>query len=294
LDAPTIFVASRSKPLCDVLNMDFGNMPNDVNGLLSKYTDEQKDEIVRNHPDMVKWFRPFLGAVEFINGINRWCIWLKDSVPSEISKSNFLRNVTRKVREGREKSSREATRLLAETPHLFGEIRQPESTYILIPRHSSENRRYIPIGFMASDIIAGDSNMIIPNATLYHFSILTSNVHMAWTRVVCGRLEMRYRYSKDIVYNNFPWPDATEVQKAEIEKLAQGVLDARAQYPDSTLADMYGETSMLFHMALLNAHRDLDRAVMKLYGFPVKDFTEAACVAALMERYKALVEGERD
>jgi len=130
--------------------------------------------------------------------------------------------------------------------------------------------------------------MIIPSATKYHFGILTSNVHMAWVRAICGRIKSDYRYSKDIVYNNFPWPDATDKQKAEIEKLARAVLNARDEYPDSTLADMYGETSMLFHTSLLNAHRELDRAVMKLYGFPVKDFSEADCVAALMERYQNL------
>ena len=197
------------------------------------------------------------------------------------------------MRQFRLASKSEGTRKIAEYPLRFHVENMPQSNYIFVPRHSSENRKYIPTGFLPPDIIAGDSGMIIANATLYHFGILTSNVHMAWVCAICGRLKSDYRYSKDIVYNNFPWPTATDEQKSAIAQLAQGVLDARAQYPDSTLADMYGETSMLFHTALLNAHRELDKAVMKLYGFSVKDVDEAACVAALMERYKALVENQR-
>ena len=169
---------------------------------------------------------------------------------------------------------------------LLQEVRHPKSDYIVVPRVSSENRRYVPMGFVSPDIIVNDAMQMIPNATLYHFGILTSNVHMSWMRAVCGRLKSDYRYSKDIVYNNFPWPNTTDEQKAEIEKLVQSILDARAEYPDSTLADMYGETSLLLHSSLLNAHRALDSAVMKLYGFPVKDFTESDCVQALMEMYQ--------
>jgi hypothetical protein len=190
------------------------------------------------------------------------------------------------VRAFREKSQRGTTRKLAETPRRFGTENMPESTFVVIPKVSSEKRRYIPIGFMTPDTLVSDLVFIVPNATLYHLGILTSNVHMAWTRAVCGRLEMRYRYSKDIVYNNFPWPDATDEQKSAIEKLAQGVLDARALFPESSLADLYDPLTM--PPELLKAHKDLDRAVMKLYNFPVKDFTEAECVAALMERYKKL------
>jgi hypothetical protein len=188
-------------------------------------------------------------------------------------------------RRHRSKSKREATNRLADTAMLFGEIRQPDSEYILIPRVSSERRRYIPIGFVTPDIIASDSVHIIPNATLHHFGILTSSAHMAWMRAVCGRLEMRYRYSKDIVYNNFPWPDATDKQKAEIEKLAQGILDARSLFTDSSLADLYDPLTM--PPELLKAHEKLDRAVMKLYGFD-RDMPESAIVANLMERYRAL------
>jgi len=170
---------------------------------------------------------------------------------------------------------------------LFFSSTQPETRYLAIPEVSSENRRYIPIGYLDPDIVASNKLVIVPNATLYHFGVLTSNVHMAWTRAVCGRMKSDYQYSKSIVYNNFPWPDATADQKSEIEKLAQDILDARAQYPDSTLADMYGENSMPFHPSLVKAHRDLDRAVLKLYAFPPST-PEPVLVAALMERYQKL------
>jgi hypothetical protein len=183
------------------------------------------------------------------------------------------------------KSKRGATNRLAETPTLFGEIRQPSVQYIILPRVSSEKRKYIPMGFEAPETIASDATLIIPNATLYHFGILTSSVHMAWTRAVCGRLEMRYRYSKDIVYNNFPWHEATEKQIADIEKLTQGVLDARAKYPESSLADLYALT---MPPDLTKAHKALDKAVMKLYGFG-KEMSEPEIVGELMERYKVLV-----
>jgi len=212
-----------------------------------------------------------------------------DAKPAELLRIPFITERVEKCRKQRESSTREATRRLADTPMLFGEIRQPRSDYIAMPVVSSESRRYIPIGFLGRDVIAGNKLFTIPNATRYHFGVLMSDVHMAWMRAVCGRLEMRYSYSNTIVYNNFPWPDATDAQKAEVEILAQGVLDARAKYPDSTLADMYGETTMPFHNTLLKAHRDLDHAVTKLYGFPVKGITEADRVAALMKMHQKLI-----
>ena len=218
-------------------------------------------------------------------------MWLSDVSPAEVIKVHWILERVEKVREMRLASSKAATRAKADTPTLFDEIKQPATDYVAIPVVSSENRRYIPMGYLSKDIIAGNKLFVLENAELYHFGILTSNVHMAWMRTVAGRLKSDYSYSNTIVYNNFPWPDATDSQKAEIEKLAQAVLDARAEYPDSTLADMYGETSMLFHTSLLTAHQRLDRAVMKLYGFNVKDTDEAACVAALMERYRELTEG---
>jgi hypothetical protein len=189
------------------------------------------------------------------------------------------------VRQFRLDSKSEPTRKLAETPRRFHVENMPESSYVVIPKVSSERRRYIPIGFLPSTTISSDLLFLILGATLYHFGVLTSNVHMAWVRAVCGRLEMRYRYSKYIVYNNFPWPDATDEQKTDIEKLAQGVLDARALCPESSLADLYDPLAM--PPELLKAHRNLDRAVMKLYSFSPKT-TEAEIVAELMERYRKL------
>ena len=292
VNAPNVLIESRKKPIYDIPEMIFGNMPNDGKGLLSGFSQLEKEDLVAEFPQAEKMFRPFIGATEFINNRERWCLWLKDIPPSDIAKIPPIIDSVNKLREIRLNSSRKETRELADIPHLFGEIRQPSEQYLFVPRHSSENRRYIPIGFVSPNVIAGDSGMVVQYATLYHFGILTSNVHMAWVRAVCGRLKSDYRYSGSIVYNNFPWPSVTTNKEVEIEKLASGVLEARSQYPDSTFADMYGETSMLFHTALLNAHRELDRAVMNLYGFPAKGFTEADCVAALMERYQAIT-GDR-
>jgi len=288
IDSPTIFIESRSKALCDSPDVVWGSKPVDGGNLIIEAKDY--DEFIKREPAAKDYIRCFVGAEEYINNLPRYCLWLTEASPASLIKMPLVVERIEKVRQMRLASTKAATRKSADAPTLFQEIRQPDDDYIIIPSVSSEKRRYIPIGFMDKNTIASNLVHVIPKATLYHFGILISNVHMAWMRTVCGRLEMRYRYSKDIVYNNFPWPDAMDAQKAEIEKLAQGVLDARAQYPESTLADMYGETSMLFHTALLNAHRELDRAVMKLYGFPVKDFTEADCVAALMELYRMMAQ----
>ena len=175
-------------------------------------------------------------------------------------------------------------------PTLFQEVRHPNSDYIIVPRHSSETRKYIPLGFVSPEIIVNDAVQIIPNATTYHFGVLTSNVHMAWMRAVCGRIKSDYRYSKDIVYNNFPWPTPTEEQKTKIEQTAQGILDARALYTDCSLADLYDEVTM--PVELRRAHQANDKAVMAAYGFPVRTTTEASCVAELMRMYQRLVEGK--
>ena len=191
------------------------------------------------------------------------------------------------MRKFRLSSTKVATQESANIPTLFQEIRHPESEYIIIPRHSSENRRYIPFGFVSPEIIVNDAVQIIPGASLYHFGILTSNVHMAWVRTVCGRIKSDYRYSKDIVYNNFPWPIPTDAQKVKIEQTAQAILDARALYPDSSLADMYDEVAM--PPELRKAHQNNDKAVMQAYGFSIKDMTESMCVAELMKMYQQLV-----
>jgi len=288
IDSQTVFVESRRTPISNVPEMIYGNKPTD-GGHLFIDADEYADFISRE-PQAKKYIKKIYGATEYINNIDRYCLWLVGAVPSDLMKMPLVMERIEKVRQFRLSSPKKATQVSADTPMLFQEIRHPNSDYIIVPRHSSENRRYIPFGFVSSDIVVNDAVFIIPDATLSHFGILTSNVHMAWVRAVCGRIKSDYRYSKDIVYNNFLFPDMTDTQKGEIEKLAKQILDARAEYPDSNLAAMYGETSMLFHTSLLNAHRELDRAVMKLYGFPVKDFSEADCVAALMERYQKIIE----
>ena len=284
LNAPNAFIESRKKSISDTLELMFGNMAND-GGHLNDYKKEEKEEIIAQYPQTEVLFKRFLGAEEFINGKERWCLWLKDANPSLI-KIGPIHNAVLAVKELREKSTRPSTRKLANTPTLFGEIRQTEENYLLIPRHSSEKRRYIPIGYFDKNYICGDANFMIPDASIYHFGILTSNVHMAWVRAVCGRLEMRYRYSKDIVYNNFPWPTPTEAQKAKIEQTAQAILDARALYPESSLADLYDEVTM--PPELRKAHQANDKAVMQAYGFPIKDFTESDCVAELFKLYNNL------
>jgi len=287
VNAPDVLIESRTKRLCDAPQMVYGSMPIDDGALiLSK---EECEELLNTESTADLFIRRYVGGYELLNNSIRYCLWLKDIPPNDIMKSKFATERIKKCREFRESSNRPQTKVLANTPHLFGEIRQPDSNMLVVPKVSSENRRYLPIGFLTPDIIVNGSALIIPNATPYHFGILSSNVHNAWMRAVCGRMKSDYQYSANIVYNNFPWSTGTDAQKAEIEKLAQAVLDARAEYPDSTLADMYGETSMLFHTALLNAHRELDCAVMKLYGFPRKDFSESDCVAALMKRYQQLV-----
>jgi len=290
IDAPNVFVDKRTKPLCDVPEITRGSDPVDGGNLIIE-ADEYED-FIKREPSAIKYIRQYMMGYEFINKKMRYCLWLTDASPTELMKMPLVMDRIEKCRQMRSASSRANTLRAANTPMLFESNRQPNTDYIALPKVSSERRRYIPIGYLSKSVVAGDKLFTIPNATLYHFGVLNSNVHNAWMRTVCGRLKSDYSYSNTIVYNNFPWPTATDAQKAEIEKLAQGVLDARAEYPDSTLADMYGETSMLFHTSLLNAHRKLDSAVMKLYGFPVKDFSEADCVAALMERYQQLIRQE--
>ena len=302
VDAPNIFIESRKKPICKIEPIDFGSMAND-GGYLCDYSEDKMNEIINQYPDSKIMFKKFLGATEFLHNKQRYCLWLKDINPSLIKKISPVYEAILKVKEMRLNSDRKATQKLADQPYLFGEIRQPDSEYLLIPRHSSENRRYIPLGYESADVICGDANMLVPNATLYHFGILTSNVHNAWMRAVCGRLKSDYRYSKDIVYNNFPWvlpKDETSLdvsnpcgnifctkeQATKIEQTAQGILDARAKYPESSLADLYDELTM--PPELRKAHQANDRAVMAAYGFSVK-MTESECVAELFKMYEGLV-----
>jgi hypothetical protein len=228
--------------------------------------------------------RPFLGAYEFINKVPRYCLWLDGVSPEKYRNSKEIKERLSRIRQYREQSAREATKKYADFPALFSEDRQPDSDYILVPRHSSEKRKYIPIGFISKDVICGDSNSMIPNATLYEFGIITSDMHMAWMRYVCGRLEMRYRYSGVIVYNNFPWPSPTAKQKAAIERAAQSVLDARALFPDSNPAALYDPDTM--PSKLLKAHRKLDKAVEAAYGRSFDNDSQR--VAYLFELYQKL------
>jgi hypothetical protein len=281
IEAPTVFIERRTKPLCDAPEMVFGSMPNDGGNLIIEA--KELEGFLSAEPKAAKFIKRFVGADEFINNIPRYCLWLMGAAPSEIRAMPLVMARVERVREGRLASKREATRKRADAPMLFGEIRQPETRYLVVPRVSSERRRYIPIGFLPPEIIASDGTQFITNATLYHFGILTSNAHNAWMRAVCGRLKSDYRYSKDIVYNNFPWPGATDKQKANIGKLAQGVLKARAKCPNSSLADLYDPLAMPIELS--KAHRELDRAVMKLYGFD-NDTPESAIVAELMQMYQ--------
>lgn len=282
LDAPNIFIGSRNKPICDAPEMVYGNKPTDGGFLF--LTAEECAKLLKNEPLAQKFVRKIYGATEYINNKARYCLWLVGASPEELRKSAFISSRVKQVKHFRLASPKEATRKSADTPTLFQEIRQPDSEYIIIPRHSSESRRYIPFGFVSPEIIVNDAVQIIPNAKIYHFGIMMSNVHMAWTRAVCGRIKSDYRYSKDIVYNNFPWPEPTEEQQANIEQTAQAILDARALYPDSSLADLYDE--VLMPPELRKAHQENDRAVMRAYGFSIKNLTESACVAALMKLYQ--------
>ncbi len=286
VNAPNILVESRRKPICNVPSVVFGSMPND-NGFLSDYSEEKVSRIIHEYPIARSMFRPFLGATEFLNGKKRWCLWLKDISPNEIRQVRPVMEAIRAVKELRESSDRAETKQLALTPSLFGEIRQPDSEYIIIPRHSSENREYIPIGFVAPNIICGDSNLLLPNASLYIFGVLVSSVHNHWMRAVCGRLEMRYRYSASVVYNNFPWPKPTQIQRERIEATARQILEARALYPDCSLADLYDKATMPPELSF--AHKRNDQAVLAAYGFS-RNMDERTCVSELMKMYQALTD----
>lgn len=282
VSAPNIFIESRNKPLCSVLPMSTGNRPADGGNLIIE--EDEYDEFIKKEPKAVKYIKKLTGAVEYINNKKRYCLWLVGADPSEIRAMPEVMSRIEKCKNDRLNGAADRQKLAA-TPTIFRETKNPES-YIIVPRVSSQNRRYIPIGFLDSETIPTDSATIIEGAREYEFGVLTSNVHMAWMRTVAGRLKSDYRYSKDIVYNNFPWPSPTEEQKAKIEQTAQGILDARALYPNSSLADLYDPLTM--PPELQKAHIANDKAVMQAYGFSIKDTSEADCVAALMKMYQEL------
>ena len=285
MDAPDVFIGSRPRPLCDVPRIGIGNKPIDGGNYL--FTNEEMNEFIKKEPKSAQYFKPWYGSEEFIHQKPRYCLWLGDCSPAELRQMPHCMKRIEAVRNMRLASSSAGTRKLADRPTRFHVENMPDTNFIIIPSVSSEKRRYIPMGFMSPDMLASNLVLIIPDATLYHFGILESNVHMAWMRAVCGRLEMRYRYSKDVVYNNFPWPAPTDAQKAKIEQTAQAILDARAKYPDSSLADLYDDLTM--PIELRKAHQDNDRAVMQTYGFDVKTMTESQCVAELFKLYQELV-----
>ncbi|MCM1316054.1 MAG: methylase [Alistipes senegalensis] len=285
--SPNIFIESRKQPVSNVPKIIKGSGA--VDGGHFFLTTAEKEMILKSESKAEKYIKRFLGAREFLHNEERWCLWLLDITPSELKSMPEIMKRVKAVHDFRMASKKEATRKFAEYSTRFMELRQPNTSYILIPRHSSENRRYIPLGFMSADVICGDANNMLPDATLYHFGVLTSNVHMAWMRAVCGRLEMRYRYSNDIVYNNFPLPEPTSEQRERIERTARAILDARNLYPTCTLADLYDELTM--PPELRKAHQQNDFAVMNAYGFS-KTITESECVAELMKMYQKLTGGK--
>ncbi len=283
IDAPAVFLESRNKPICNAPSMTTGNRPADGGHLIIEEKDY--DDFISKDPNAVKYIKKLIGSEEFINNKKRYCLWLVGVSPAELRKMPQVINRVELCRQDRLNSPDEGRRKLAEKPALFRETINPDS-FIIVPSVSSERRKYIPMGFMGKETISTNLNIIIPDATLYHFGILTSSVHMAWTRVVCGRLKSDYRYSIKIVYNNFPWPEATEEQKKQIEVTAQGILDARDKYPDCSLADLYDEATM--PPELRKAHQANDAAVMKLYGYK-PGTPEPAIVADLMKRYQQMI-----
>ena len=284
-DAPDIIVASRNQPLCNVPKMIYGNKPADGGNLIIEADDYQ--DFVSKEPQAQKFIKPLLGATEYLHNKKRWCLWLEGISPAELRTCPLIYERVQKCKQARENSIAAGIRKFAESPTLFAQRTQPVGVnYIIIPRVSSEKRKYIPMGFMDGNTIVTDLVQIVPKATIYDFGVLTSNVHMAWMRAVCSRMKSDYRYIKDVVYNNFPWPTPTPEQKAKIEQTAQAILDARALYPDCSLADLYDEIAM--PPELRKAHQANDRAVMQAYGFDVKTMTESGCVAELMRMYQSL------
>lgn len=288
MDAPNVFIESRNTPLNGVLSMSSGRKP--VEGGYYIFTDDEKNAFLKKEPSAQTYFRKFVGSDDFINGYTRWCLWLHDVSPSDIRKLPECMKRVNSVHDYRLESKKAATRAAAATPISFMEIKRPVGKFLIVPEVSSQRRKYVPLGFSDKEMICSNKVRFVSNATMYHFGILTSNVHMAWMRAVCGRLKSDYSYSINVVYNNFPWPTPTEQQKAKIEQTAKAILDARALYPDSSLADLYDDLTM--PPELRKAHQANDRAVMDAYGFikgTAARTSESACVAELMKLYQQKV-----
>lgn len=281
-----LYVEAQKTPICEAPAMNFGNQPRD--GGFFVLSTEEKNDVLSKEPALEKWIHPYIGAEEFIKGKERWCFWLKGISPLDIKQSKILYEVIEKVRQFRLESKAKTTNGYAKVPHLFAQITQPDGVeYLMVPSVSSERRRYIPIGFCSASTISSNAVQIVPNANVYQFGLLTSHVHMAWMRTVAGRLKSDYRYSKEIVYNTFPWPTPTAQQVERIEHTANSILEARKMFPECSMAVLYDEATM--PIELRKAHQANDAAVMAAYGFP-KTYTESDIVAALMKMYKDLTD----
>ncbi|MFZ5697295.1 MAG: DNA methyltransferase [Pseudomonadota bacterium] len=292
VDATDIVLQNRRTPVCAVSAMAFGSMPNDGGNLLLDDTD--KSSLLASEPEASTYIRRFMGSEEFINNVPRWCLWLLNVSPDKLAKLPQVSSRVAAVRFTRLNSDRDATRKLAAIPSLFGEIRQPNSNYLLVPSVSSERRTYIPVGFNSPSVIASNLVNIVPDASCYEFGVITSSMHMAWVRYVCGRLKSDFRYSVGIVYNNFPWPDSpTDKQKQTVERAAQQVLDARAKFPNATLADLYDPVTMPPELA--KAHQQLDKAVDAAYGKTTfkSDAERVAFLFSLYQKYTSLLPADK-
>ena len=284
MNAESLFVWNRGTPLCDVPLMGIGNKPIDDGNYL--FTEQEKNLFIAKEPASEPYFHPWYGADEFINRRPRYCLWLSDCTATELNAMPQCKKRVQAVMDYRSKSRSPQTRELALTPRRFHVENMPKGNYIIVPSTSSERRRYVPMGFMEPSAMSSNGVLLIPDASLYHFGVLESRIHMAWMRVVCGRLEMRYRYSAGIVYNNFPWPDATEEQKAAIERTANGILEARALEPEASLAVLYDPASM--PSPLVQAHRDNDRVVADAFQIDLQ-LTDEEIALELMRRYERIV-----
>jgi hypothetical protein len=284
---PLVIINKRQEPICQVVKMKYGNKPTDDGNFL--FNDEQKNHFLLKEPKAYKYFKKFIGSFEFINNKSRWCLWLKDADPKELKELPFVIQRINNVRKFREESSAAPTRQASKTPTLFFYISQPNSQYLVIPETSSERRDFIPIGYVSKDVIASNAVYLIPTAKIFTFGFLCSNMHMAWTRTLCGRLKSDYRYSASIVYNNFPWPEnLSEKQKHAVEAAAQNVLDVRAKFPESSLADLYDPNTM--PPELVKAHQALDKAVDLCYR-PQPFINETKRIEFLFELYDKYTSG---
>ncbi len=290
VDGETFFLELRKDPICKVPSIKFGNMPRDGGNFV--ISEIERKNIIKLEPFTEKWIKEYIGAEEFINNKKRYCFWLHKEDKTEIAKSKIIMDRITKVREFRLNSKAEGTRKYASIPSLFCQIAHPYTDYLVIPKTSSGKRRYLPIGFMNKDVIASDLVFIVPNASCYDFAILSSNVHMAWLRIVGGRLKSDYRYSKDIVYNNFPWPEVNEIQKSKVIETGKRILDIRKKYENVSLAELYGPNMILLYTDLLRAHQDNDKAVYEAYGKKWDIKSEASCVSELLKLYKNLIENK--